>query len=165
MSVPKGIAQATVVHISSTANVIKVLPQDKKYDCTNCSQLYCFVGDSSWNVLNGILQKLYLEYNRQRFMSRFVYRSKFSASGFPTVFHSMLEPGPPLLSWFNFIPEWISNYIHYKVWGWNYSSIPQPQRLYHWSLRMDKWFHPTLYWTRDYLSMLGLRLMLVSKRG
>ena len=24
--------------------------------------------------------------------------------------------GPLLLTWFNLIPKWISNYIHYKVW-------------------------------------------------
>ena len=30
---------------------------------------------------------------------------------------------------------------------------------------MDKWFDPTLYWACDYLSMLGLKLTHVSKRG
>ena len=30
---------------------------------------------------------------------------------------------------------------------------------------MDKHVHPTLYWTCDYLSMLGLKLIHVSKRG
>ena len=30
---------------------------------------------------------------------------------------------------------------------------------------MDKWIHPTLYWKCDYLSMLGLKLNHVSKRG
>ena len=29
--------------------------------------------------------------------------------------------------------------------GWNYSSIPKLQRLDRWSLRMNKWFHLTLY--------------------
>ena len=39
--------------------------------------------------------------------------------------------------------------------GWNYLSIPKLQRCNRWSLGMDKWFHPTLYWACDYLSMLG----------
>ena len=29
--------------------------------------------------------------------------------------------------------------------GWNYLSIPKLQWLHRWSLRRDKWFHPTLY--------------------
>ena len=49
--------------------------------------------------------------------------------------------------------------------GWNYLSIPKLQRCNRWSLEMDKWFHPTLYQTGDYLSMLGLKLKRVSKRG
>ena len=34
-----------------------------------------------------------------------------------------------------------------------------------WSLEMDKWFHPTHFNGCNYLSMLGLRLIHVSKRG
>ena len=49
--------------------------------------------------------------------------------------------------------------------GWNYLSIPKLQRCNRWSLGMDKWFHPKLCWTCDYLSMLGLKLNHVSKRG
>ena len=30
---------------------------------------------------------------------------------------------------------------------------------------MNKWLHPTLYWVCDYLSMLGLKLIYVDKRG
>ena len=41
--------------------------------------------------------------------------------------------------------------------------IPKLQRLCRWSLGMDKYFHPTHYWTCDYLSMLGLKLIHVSK--
>ena len=40
--------------------------------------------------------------------------------------------------------------------GRNYLSIPKLQWCNRWSLGMDKQFHPTLYWTCDYLSMLGL---------
>ena len=48
---------------------------------------------------------------------------------------------------------------------WNYLSIPKLQRLHRWSLGMDKWFHPILYNGCNYLSMLGLKLNHVSKRG
>ena len=49
--------------------------------------------------------------------------------------------------------------------GWNYLSIHKLQRLHRWSLRMDKQFHPTFYNGCNYLSMLGLKLNHVSKRG
>ena len=44
-------------------------------------------------------------------------------------------------------------------------SIPKLQRLHSWSLRMVKQFHPTLYNGCNYLSMLALELIQVSKRG
>ena len=44
--------------------------------------------------------------------------------------------------------------------GWNYLSIPKLQRCNRWSLEMD-----TLYNGCNYLSMLGLKLIHVSKRG
>ena len=49
--------------------------------------------------------------------------------------------------------------------AWNYLSVPKLQRLNRWSLGMDKWFHPTLHRACDYLSLLGLKLSHVSKRG
>ena len=49
--------------------------------------------------------------------------------------------------------------------GWNYLSIPKLQRLHRWSLGMDKKFRPILYWVCNYISMLGLKLNHVSKRG
>ena len=49
--------------------------------------------------------------------------------------------------------------------GWNYLSIPKLQRCNRWSLGMDKKFHLTLYQACNYLSMLGLKLNHVSKRG
>ena len=49
--------------------------------------------------------------------------------------------------------------------GWNYLSIPKLQRYNRWSLGMDKLFHPILYNGCDYISMLGLKLNHVSKRG
>ena len=48
---------------------------------------------------------------------------------------------------------------------WNYLSIPKLQRLHRWSLGMDKQFHPIHYNGCNYLSMLGLKLNHVSKRG
>ena len=48
--------------------------------------------------------------------------------------------------------------------GWNYLSITKLQRLHRWSLRMDKQFDPTHYNGGNYLSMLGLKLIHVSKR-
>ena len=48
---------------------------------------------------------------------------------------------------------------------WNNLSIPKLQRCNRWSLGMHKWFPPTLYWVCDYLSMMGLKLIHVSKRG
>ena len=49
--------------------------------------------------------------------------------------------------------------------GWNYLSVPKLQRLHRWSLVIDKWFHPTYDNGFDYLSMLWLKLIHVSKRG
>ena len=44
-------------------------------------------------------------------------------------------------------------------------SIPKLKQCNCWILGMDKWFHPTLYNGCNYLSMLGLKLNHVSKRG
>ena len=48
--------------------------------------------------------------------------------------------------------------------GWNYLSIPKLERLHRWSLGMDKWFYPTLFWACNYFSLLGLKLIHVSTR-
>ena len=47
--------------------------------------------------------------------------------------------------------------------GWQYLYIPKIQRCSFWSLGLDELFHPTFYWANDYLSMLGLKLVHVSK--
>ena len=49
--------------------------------------------------------------------------------------------------------------------GWNNLSIPKLQRLHRWSLGIDKLFHPIHYYGCKYLSMLGLNLSHISKRG
>ena len=48
--------------------------------------------------------------------------------------------------------------------GWNYLSTHELQKCSRWSLGMDKWSHPTLYWVCDYLSMLGYMCHLTSGR-
>ena len=50
---------------------------------------------------------------------------------------------------------------------WNYLSIPKLQRLHRWSLGVDKWFHLTriIMGVVNYLSMLGLKLIHVSRKG
>ena len=48
---------------------------------------------------------------------------------------------------------------------WNYVSIPKLQWWNSWSLEMDKWFHPTDYNECNYSSMLGFKLIHVSKMG
>ena len=48
---------------------------------------------------------------------------------------------------------------------WIYLSIPKFQRLHCWSLGVEKSFHPTLYNGYNYLSMLRLKLIHVSKKG
>ena len=47
--------------------------------------------------------------------------------------------------------------------GWNFLSIHKLHWCNRWSLWMDKKFLPTLYWTCDYVSMLGLKSNHVSK--
>ena len=48
---------------------------------------------------------------------------------------------------------------------WNNLFVPKLQWLHHWSLGMDKLFHPTPYWVYDYLSMPRLKLINVSMWG
>ena len=60
-------------------------------------------------------------------------------------------------------PAWISNYIHYKMVNEITYSFPNLHRYNRWRLRMDKCFHPTFYWACRYLSMLGLKLIYVTK--
>ena len=49
--------------------------------------------------------------------------------------------------------------------GYNYLSIPKPQRLNRWSLGMYKYFHPIFHSECNYLSILRLKLNHVSKMG
>ena len=49
--------------------------------------------------------------------------------------------------------------------GWSYLSIPKLQRLRWWSLGMDRQFNPTLCNWCSHLSMRGLKVIHVSKRG
>ena len=57
-----------------------------------------------------------------------------------------------LLSWINFkIPAWISNHMPSKVWGEIIHPFPN---CYHWSMGLDKQFHPTLHNGCNCLSIL-----------
>ena len=49
--------------------------------------------------------------------------------------------------------------------GCDYFSIPKLQRCSRRNLEMDLQFHFTLYWTCDYVSMMGIKLILVRKKG
>ena len=68
------------------------------------------------------------------------------------------------LTCFNLNPALTSNYIHYNVWDEITYPFLNFQRCKRWSLGVDKYFHPTLYWVYDYLYMLGLKLNHVNKR-
>ena len=70
-----------------------------------------------------------------------------------------------LLTWTNLNPSMNKWLYPLKCVGWNYLSIPKPQRCNRWRLRMEKKFHPTLYLACDYLSVPGLKVMHVSKSG
>ena len=62
------------------------------------------------------------------------------------------------------IPAWISNYIHYKLW---YEITYPFSNLNSAAVKVWEWISNvifTLYWAYDYLSMLGLKLIHVSKR-
>ena len=48
---------------------------------------------------------------------------------------------------------------------WNHLSISKLQRLHRWNLRMDKYYNPTHYNGCNYLTILGLKLIHVSKRA
>ena len=76
-----------------------------------------------------------------------------------------LPQWPILLTWIIFNPSMdIWSHVQSSV-GWNYLSIPKLQRWNRWSLGMDKLFHSTRYHGYNYLSMLGFKLIHVSKRG
>ena len=59
--------------------------------------------------------------------------------------------------------SWIVNYIHYKKGGWNYLTIPKLQPWNIWSLGLGQWFHQRLFCACDSLSMLGFKIIHVSK--
>ena len=59
---------------------------------------------------------------------------------------------------------WISKYVHHKVCMKLLIHI-QSRRCRNWSVGMDNEFHPTLYWACKYLSILGIKLIiLLNKR-
>ena len=63
---------------------------------------------------------------------------------------------PLLPTWIKFTPAWINDYINYIVWH----EITYPFPLKYW----NGWkCHPTLFWSCDYLSMLGSKSIRISK--
>ena len=68
--------------------------------------------------------------------------------------------GPFYQDGLTLITSWIGNYIHYKWWD----EIAYPFLNFN-GLGMDKYFHPICFWPCNYLSMLGLKLIHVSRRG
>ena len=58
----------------------------------------------------------------------------------------------------------VNNVLSIRV-GMKYLSIPKLQRSHPWSLRMDKQFHSTSFWPCDYLSMRGLKLIMLVKQA
>ena len=70
-----------------------------------------------------------------------------------------------LLTWITIFPSMDKSLHTQKSVGWKYLSIPKLQRYNRWSLGMDKLFHPILYNRYNYLPMLGLEIIHISKRG
>ena len=55
------------------------------------------------------------------------------------------------------ISLWISQFIHHKVW--DEFTYPVPNcRHNRWSLGVDNWFHPILFWAGDYLSIRSIHV-------
>ena len=77
-----------------------------------------------------------------------------------------LSPGGPFTNnGSTLIPAWISNNMPSKMWDEITYSYPNFNGCTVEVWELDKWFHLTLYNTWNYLSMLGLKLIQVSKRG
>ena len=69
--------------------------------------------------------------------------------------------------WFKWFPNAGLNNLHiYRytevIYGYCISWLQRRSRL---GLGKDKWFHPTIHWACDYLSMLGLKLIDVRKKA
>ena len=70
-----------------------------------------------------------------------------------------------LLTWIELITTWLSIQMHSAVLYEITYPFPNFKVYTFWSLGMDKDFHPTLYNGCNYLSMLGLMFIHVSKTG
>ena len=73
--------------------------------------------------------------------------------------------GPLLSTWFNFSPGLDKQLNPLQSEGWNYLFIRRLQRCNSWSLGNNKQLPPTLHQVCDYLPILGLKLIHVSKSG
>ena len=80
-------------------------------------------------------------------------------------FRSFCLQWPLSLTWFNSNPSTDKQSRAWWSVGWNCLSIHKLQLFHSCNLGMDKQFHPTQFSWCYYLSMLGLKLIHVSKRG
>ena len=72
---------------------------------------------------------------------------------------------PLLLTWINFNPSMDKQLYPLPSMGWNYLSFPKPQRSNRWSLEMGTAIPSHTYNECDLSSILGLKLIHVSKKG
>ena len=74
-----------------------------------------------------------------------------------------LKLGPFLLIWINFIPVWICNHNHYKMW---YEITYPFPNLNGAAVEVGQWWLQLIfYWTYDYLPIMGLKLIHVNEIG
>ena len=130
------------------------------YDISTCIWKKTFTFNSNFTVPNGSIDNVSAQVMRipGKQAINWTNNSHLTGAYVPHL-------GPLTLTWFNFNPS-RDKKLH-PPWNveWNYSSIPKHQRCNRWSLGMDKLFHPTLYNKHNYLSLLGLKLKHITKRG
>ena len=119
---------------------------------------------------------LHLNVSLATLLSKFGYRwvciptqycgwNYLSMPQFPRISMSKTDPGDPFYKHgLTLTLTWISNCIHYKMWDEIKLSIPKLQQLHWWSFGIDKYVCTILHNGCNYLSMLGLKLIHVSKR-
>ena len=158
--------------------IIRSIPQDDilKIDLTQCGRFQSLI--KCYFQYSGITWACHAS-NHQPLDSLFNSLSRImttkplnSASltlweGNPSMISEFPHKGP--VTWKHFHRKLVKHTAHATV-SWPNTIMTWCSRItngpfYHWSLWMDKLFHPTLYWACDYLSMLGSKLIHVCKRG
>ena len=95
------------------------------------------------------------------------YNSRYNKGPHSTNYFELIQ-GPISLAWINFNTS-MDKWLH-PLWSEGWNTYPFPKfNIEVWEcgtvLGMDKWFHPTFHWACDYLSMVRLNLIHVSKKG